>query len=68
MKIKRPNYTNNERTDVMHYALSKDGKEYTALNHSKAVLYPTGLYKMGSPSLISRKPDGTYGAIASVDQ
>ena len=63
---KETNYTNNERTDVMHYALSKDGKEYTALNHSKAVLYPTGLYKMGSPSLF-RKPDGTYGAIASVD-
>lgn len=60
------NYTDNERTDVMHYALSADGEEYTALNNGKAVLYPDGMYKMGSPSLF-RKPDGTYGAIASVD-
>lgn len=66
---KEENFTDNVRTDVMYYALSKDGKTYTALNHDKAVLYPTdptATIKMGSPSLF-RKPDGTYGAIASVD-
>ncbi len=60
-------YSDNARTDVMFYALSEDsGKTFQALNSDKAVLYPTGKLQMGSPSLF-RKADGTYGAIASVN-
>ncbi len=59
-------YSDNVRTDVMFYAISDDGKEYEALNSDKAVLYPKGKIQMGSPSLF-RKADGTYGAIASVN-
>lgn len=59
-------YTDTYRTDVLYYGLSKDGKEYTALNNNKAVLSPAGCVKLGSPSLF-RKADGTYGLIASVD-
>lgn len=59
-------YTNTYRTDVLYYAISKDGKTYDALNNNKAVLSPSGCYKMGSPSIF-RKNDGTYGLIASID-
>ncbi len=59
-------YSDNVRTDVMFYGISDDGKEYKALNSDKAVLYPKGKLQMGSPSLF-RKADGTYGAIASVN-
>ena len=59
-------YTDNYRTDVLHYAISKDGKEYRALNNGKGVFYPEGLYQLGSPSLF-RKNDGTYGLIASMN-
>lgn len=59
-------YTDTYRTDVLFYALSKDGKEYEALNHDKAVMSPQNCYKLGSPSLF-RKQDGTYGLIAAVD-
>ena len=59
-------YTDNVRTDVMHYALSEHGEIYSALNNNKAVLSPVNLYKMGSPSVF-RKPDGTYALIAAVD-
>ena len=59
-------YTDNYRTDVLHYAISKDGKEYRALNNGKGVFYPEGLYQLGSPSLF-RKKDGTYGLIASMN-
>lgn len=59
-------YTDTYRTDVLFYALSKDGKEYEALNHDKAVMSPQNCYKIGSPSLF-RKKDGTYGLIAAVD-
>ena len=56
--------TDNTRTDVLHLALSEDGKNFTALNNQKAVFYPSKDQRLGSPSLF-RKPDGTYGLIAS---
>ncbi len=59
-------YTDNYRTDVLHYALSKDGKRYEKLNHGKGVFYPEELYQFGSPSLF-RKADGRYGLVASVN-
>lgn len=59
-------YTDNTRTDVMYYGISHDGTSFEGLNNNKPVLYPLNFYKMGSPSLF-RRPDGTYGAIASVD-
>lgn len=66
-------YTDNARTDVMYYAVSSDGASYTSLNNDKAVLSPEtdkptfGIpfeYQFGSPSIF-RKPNGTYGMIAS---
>lgn len=59
-------YTDNARTNVLYFALSKNGESYTALNNNKAILHPVNLYKMGAPALF-RKPDGTFGLIASVD-
>ena len=59
-------YTNTFRTDVIFYALSKDGETFTALNNNKAVLSPQNCYKMGSPAIF-RKPDGTYGLLCSID-
>ncbi|MCI8308403.1 MAG: family 43 glycosylhydrolase [Lachnospiraceae bacterium] len=59
-------YMDTYRTDVLYYGLSKDGKEYKALNNNKAILSPAGCTKLGSPSLF-RRPDGTYGLIAAVD-
>lgn len=59
-------YTDTYRTDVLYYALSKDGKVYEPMNNNKAVMSPQNCYKMGSP-LLFRKPDGTYGLIAAVD-
>lgn len=59
-------YTDNYRTDVLHYALSKDGVEYRRLNNGKGVFYPEGMWQFGSPTLF-RKADGTYGLIASVN-
>ncbi|MBE5928688.1 MAG: hypothetical protein E7267_04880 [Lachnospiraceae bacterium] len=59
-------YTDNYRTDVLYYAISTDGKNYTALNHNKPVFYPKDRYKLGSPSIF-RKADGTYGLVAAVD-
>lgn len=66
-------YVDNARTDVMYYAVSSDGTNYTGLNNNKPVLYPEtdspthGVafeYQLGSPNVF-RKADGTYGAIAS---
>ena len=66
-------YTDNARTDVMYYAVSNDGVSYTSLNNDKAVLSPETstptfgvpfAYQLGSPNIF-RKPDGTYGVIAS---
>ncbi len=66
-------YTDNARTDVMYYAVSSDGVSYTSLNNDKAILSPEtstptfGIpfaYQFGSPNIF-RKPDGTYGLIAS---
>ena len=59
-------YTDTYRTNVLFYGISRDGKVYEALNHDKAVMSPQGCCKLGAPSLF-RKPDGTYGLIASVD-
>ncbi len=59
-------YTDTYRTDVLYYALSKDGKNFTAMNNNKAVYYPEGYYKLGSP-FVYRTSDGYYGLIASVD-
>ncbi|MBQ8624071.1 MAG: family 43 glycosylhydrolase [Oscillospiraceae bacterium] len=66
-------YTDNARTDVMYYAISQDGVNYTSLNNDKAVLSPETstptfgvpfAYQLGSPNIF-RKPDGSYGVIAS---
>lgn len=59
---------NTERTDALHYGFSRDGKQYTALNNNRPILYWNQLLerKMGSPSLF-RKADGSYGLIASDD-
>jgi len=59
-------YTDNYRTDILYYAVSEDGENYTVLNNNKAVLYPLNSVKLGSPSLF-RKADGSYGLIAGVD-
>ena len=45
----------NARTDVLHLALSEDGKEYTALNKEKGIFYPTGNKQLGSPSLFRNR-------------
>lgn len=60
------NYTDTCRTDVLYYGLSKDGVSFEGLNNDKAVYYPKGFHSLGSPSLF-RKPDGTYGLIASIN-
>ncbi len=60
------NYTDTCRTDVLYYGLSKDGVSFEGLNNDKAVYYPKGFHQLGSPSLF-RKPDGTYGLIASIN-
>ncbi len=66
-------YTDNARTDVMYYAVSSDGVNYTSLNNDKPVLSPETktptfrvpfTYQLGSPNIF-RKSDGTYGVIAS---
>jgi len=59
---------NTARTDALHYAYSKDGSAYTALNNNHPVLYleRRGEKKMGSPVLF-RKADGAYGLLASDD-
>ena len=59
-------YMDTYRTDVLYYALSSDGKNFTALNNNKAVFSPERYYKLGSPN-IYRTSDGYYGLIASVD-
>lgn len=60
------NYTDTCRTDVLYYGLSKDGVNFEGLNNNKAVYYPKGFYQLGSPSVF-RKPDGTYGLIATIN-
>lgn len=60
-------YTDTYRTDVLYYAISKDGKKYEPLNNKKAVMFPSGCIKLGSPSLF-RKADGSYGLIADTDE
>ncbi|MGN8244231.1 family 43 glycosylhydrolase [Cellulomonas soli] len=58
---------NTTRTDVLHLAASADGGTYTALLSGRGVLYPTiGSAKLGSPELF-RKPDGTFGLVATED-
>ena len=58
------NYTDNRRTDVLYYALSRDGINYKGMNHDRAVYYPDDMKQLGSPSVF-KKADGTYGMIAS---
>lgn len=54
-----------ERTNSLFIANSPDGQTYTALNNSKAIVYPLkGTKKFRFPWLF-RKPDGTFGLIAS---
>lgn len=60
-------YTDTYRTDVLYYAVSTDGKSCEALNNNKAVMFPEGCVKLGSPSLF-RKADGSYGLIADTDR
>lgn len=56
---------NNDRTDTLHYAYSKDGNEYTALNNNQGILYTAkGSRQLGAPYLF-RKAEGGYGLIAS---
>ena len=59
-------YTDTYRTDVLFYAISKDGVTFEALNNNKAVMSPSGCEKLGSPSVF-RKYEGGYGLIASID-
>lgn len=59
-------YTDTYRTDVLFYAISKDGVRFEALNHNKAVLSPRGCEKLGSPSIFRRRGGG-YGLIAAID-
>lgn len=59
-------YTGTYRTDVLFYAISKDGVNFEALNHNKAVMSPKGCEKLGSPSLY-RRHGGGYGLIAALD-
>lgn len=58
------NYTDNRRTDVLYYALSRDGINYKGMNRDRAVYYPDDMRQLGSPSVF-KKVDGTYGMIAS---
>lgn len=58
------NYTDNRRTDVLYYALSRDGINYKGMNRDRAVYYPDDMRQLGSPSVF-KKADGTYGMIAS---
>ena len=58
-------YTDTYRTDVLFYAVSKDGVTYESLNADKAVMSPEGCEKLTSPSLF-RKRGGDYGLIASL--
>ncbi|MCD7938402.1 MAG: family 43 glycosylhydrolase [Tannerellaceae bacterium] len=52
------------RTNSFFIAAGTDGKQYTALNNDKAVVYPLeGSKKLRSPRLF-RKPDGSFGLIA----
>lgn len=59
-------YTGTYRTDVLFYAISKDGVNFEPLNHNKAVMSPKGCEKLGSPSLF-RRHGGGYGLIAALD-
>lgn len=59
-------YTDTYRTDVLFYAVSKDGVSFEPLNNNKAVMSPEGCEKLGSPSLF-KKHGGGYGLIASID-
>jgi GH43 family beta-xylosidase len=55
------------RTDVLHLAVSADGSTWTPLNNGRGVLYPTlAGAKMGAPEVF-RKPDGSYGLVATVN-
>lgn len=54
-----------ERTNSLFIASSHDGQTYTALNNSKAIVYPLkGTKKFRYPGFF-RKPDGTFGMIAT---
>lgn len=56
---------NTERTNSLYIACSENGTSYTPLNTGKAIKYATtGSKKMASPSIF-RKPNGTFGLIAS---
>lgn len=55
----------NERACSFFAASSIDGKNFTALNNQKALIYPlAGTKKLRTPSIF-RKPEGAYGVIAS---
>ncbi len=54
-----------QRAGSYFAAHSHDGKEYTSLNNEKALIYPlVGSKKMRFPTIF-RKPDGSFGLIAS---
>ncbi|NDW08356.1 family 43 glycosylhydrolase [Dysgonomonas sp. 520] len=54
-----------ERTNSFFIANSLDGSAYTSLNNSKAIVYPlVGTKKLRQPWLF-RKPDGSFGLIAT---
>ena len=59
-------YTDTYRTDVLFYAISKDGVTFEPLNNNKAVMSPAGCEKLGSP-FIFKKRGGGYGLIAAID-
>ncbi|GAA2008775.1 GH43 family beta-xylosidase [Nakamurella flavida] len=56
-----------ERTDALHLAASTGAGTFTALNNGRPVLFPgQGVAKMGAPTVF-RKPDGSFGVVATVD-
>lgn len=56
-------YTDTYRTDVLYYAISKDGGDFQPLNNNKAVLSPQGCERLNYP-FIFRK-DGGYCLVAA---
>ncbi len=56
-------YTNTYRTDVLYYAISKDGRDFQPLNNNKAVLSPQGCERLNYPFIFRR--DGGYCLVAA---
>lgn len=59
-------YMDTYRTDVLYYAISRDGERFSALNNNKAVMSPKGCRQLGSPTLF-RRMDGGYCLLATVN-